>query len=88
MVGGGGRVSVEKENFYWANTTLGNLKCASKNTFNPIQAKHALRYLAECPYKYNRRYELRIMIERLLFVPVKNHCNARVDAANRLNGVT
>jgi len=65
------RASFEKEEFYWVNTTLGNLKCALRRTFYLIKTNQVRRYLAHCQYMYNRRYELGSMIVRRLFRSVK-----------------
>jgi len=61
----------EKEEFYWINTTLGNLTRALNSTFHPTKAKHAQRYLAQWQYKYHRRYEWGTMVVRRIFRSVK-----------------
>ncbi len=38
---------------------------------NPIQLQHVPRYLAECEYRFNRRYDLKAMIPRFLTVAAR-----------------
>ena len=45
----------------WVNTMLGNVK-------NSIHEKHLGRYPGEFAYRFNRRFELDRMIERLAYV--------------------
>ena len=54
--------------FKWANTILGNVKNALRGTFHAVRKKHAPRYLAEFEYRFNRRFDLPAMIERLAYV--------------------
>ena len=66
-VTGGGRASVEVENHWSVNTVLGNLKTAMTGTYHAIKfAKYADRYLAEVQYRFNRRYDLRAILPRLI----------------------
>ena len=71
IVCGGGKASVEEPEFYWVNTALGNLKSAIRSTYHSISPKHAQRYLAEFQYRFNRRYDLPAMIDRLSWVAVR-----------------
>ena len=49
------------------NTALGNLKTALRGTYHAFDfAKYAHRYLAEVQYRFNRRYDLRAILPRLL----------------------
>ena len=68
IVCGGGRASVEKPEFYWVNTVLGNLKSALRSTYHSLKPKHAQRYLAEFQYRFNRRFSLCDLIPRLAYV--------------------
>jgi len=36
---GGGRAAVEKDEFYWVNTVLGNLKTALRSSYHSFDAK-------------------------------------------------
>ena len=66
-VSGGGKASVALEQFRAVNTVLGNLKTALKGTYHAIKfAKYAQRYLAEVQYRFNRRYDLRSILGRLV----------------------
>ncbi len=50
-----------------ANTFLGNLKRALGGTYHAFDfAKYAHRYLAEAQYRFNRRFNLRSILSRLL----------------------
>ena len=67
VVTGGGRASVELPEFRSVNTLLGNLKTAFAGTYHSFDfAKYAHRYLAEVQYRFNRRFDLRAILVRLL----------------------
>ncbi|OJA04311.1 transposase [Halomonas sp. QHL1] len=68
---GGGRASVENPEFNWVNTLLGNVKNAITGTYHAIRGQHALRYLAEFEYRFNRRYDLKAIIPRFLTVAAR-----------------
>lgn len=53
--------------FKWVNTILGNLKTATEGTFHSISEKYLPHYLAEFEYRFNRRYKLGDMIEKLAY---------------------
>lgn len=65
---GGGPASVEKTEFTWINTMLGNVKTALHGTYHALGGMHVGRYLGAFAYRFNRRFELDRMIERLAFV--------------------
>jgi len=66
-VTGGGRASVEVEGHWAINTILGNLKTAMTGTYHAIKfAKYGHRYLGEVQYRFNRRYQLRAILTRLI----------------------
>jgi transposase-like protein len=65
---GGGPASVEKAEFTWVNTMLGNVKNALHGTYHALQGKHLGRYLGEFAYRFNRRFELDRMVDRLAYV--------------------
>ena len=65
---GGGPASVEKPEFTWVNTMLGNVKNAIHGTYHSIHGKHLGRYLGAFAYRFNRRFELDRMIDRLAYV--------------------
>src|SRR5208337_2571348 len=65
---GGGAKAAQKPAFKWVNTVLGNIKSALTGTYRAVREKHVPRYLAEFEYRFNRRYKLETMIERLAYV--------------------
>ncbi|ABC28318.1 conserved hypothetical protein [Hahella chejuensis KCTC 2396] len=71
IVCGGGRASVEEPEFYWVNTVLGNLKTSLRSTYHAVRSKYAQRYLSEFQYRFNRRFDLRILIPRLAYAAVR-----------------
>ena len=62
---------MENMSFKWVNTLLGNVKSSIRGTFHSIGLKHAPGYLAEFEYRFNRRYRLGDMIERLIYVGLR-----------------
>ena len=40
-------------------------------TYRAVRAKHVPRYLAEFEYRFNRRYRLETMIDRLAYASVR-----------------
>ena len=67
VVTGGGKASSELPQFRAVNTVLGNLKRALGGTYHAFDfAKYAHRYLAEAQYRFNRRFNLRSILLRLL----------------------
>ena len=51
MVTGGGKAAVERPEFRWVNTILGNIKNALCGTYHAVRPKYAQRYLAEFEYR-------------------------------------
>jgi len=70
-VTGGGAESVEKPEFIWVNTMIGNVKSSLNGCCHSINHKHLPRYLGEFCYRFNRRFNLRDMMPRFLFVAIK-----------------
>ncbi len=66
IITGGGRP--EEPGFKWVNTTLGNIKSAITGTCRAVRPRHCARYLAAYEYRFNRRFELDRMVERLAAV--------------------
>ena len=53
--------------FKWVNTILGNLKTSLHGAFHSLGwAKHADTYLAAFAYRFNRRFDLRDLLARLI----------------------
>src|ERR1035437_2800634 len=66
-VTGGGPASVKLEKFRAVNTLLGNLKTAFSGTYHAFDfTKYIHRYLAEVQYRFNRRFDLSVILARLL----------------------
>ena len=54
---GNGKHAVQRPEFHWVNTLLGNLKTALSGTYRAFNhAKYAHRYLAEFSYRFNRHF--------------------------------
>ena len=67
IVTGSGRKAAKTPEFRWVNTVLGNLKTALSGTCNAFDfKKYGHRYLAEFQYRFNRRFDLKGMLLRLL----------------------
>lgn len=65
------RRSTDMGCFHWINTILGNLKTAIAGTYHAFDFdKYAHRYLAEFQYRFNRRFDLRSLLPRLVFACV------------------
>ena len=71
VVSGGGRKAAQSPAFKWVNTVLGNLKNSLRGTYHAISAKYAARYLAEFEYRFNRRFDLPAMVDRLAYAAVR-----------------
>lgn len=71
MITGSGRASARHPAFKWVNTVLGNIKAAITGTYRAVRGKHVPRYLAEYTYRFNRRYDLAAMIDRLSWVALR-----------------
>lgn len=77
------RKSTEMGCFAWVNTVLGNIKNAITGTYHSICiTKYLHRYLAEAQYRFNRRFDLRSMLPRLLYAAVNT--GKRTEAWLRL----
>jgi ribosomal protein L37AE/L43A len=67
VVTGGGKASTATPQLHAVNTFLGNLKRALGGTYHAFEfAKYAHRYLAEAQYRFNRRFNLRSILARLI----------------------
>lgn len=67
IVTGGGSASAKLPQFTAVNTLLGNLKTAINGTYHAFGfAKYADRYLGAVQYLFNRRFNLRTILPRLL----------------------
>ncbi len=67
IVTGGGKQGCEIQELKAINTVLSNLKTAITGTYHAFKfAKYAYRYLAEYQYRFNRRLDLGILMQRLI----------------------
>lgn len=71
VVTGGGHQCVEIEEFKWINTIISNVKTAITGTYHSVGHKHLPRYLAEFCYRFNRRFDLRDMMKRFIYVAAR-----------------
>jgi transposase-like protein len=51
--------------FRWVNTALGNIKAAIVGTYRHVSPKHAQAYLTSFAYRFNRRFQLDSIAQRL-----------------------
>ena len=69
---GGGRVATEVKGARWVNVVLGHVKRAISGCYHAMrQSKYARRYLAEAAYRFNRRFRLTEMLQRLAHAMVE-----------------
>ena len=62
-----GRKPKEVPEFRWINTVLGNLKTSLSGCYHAFDfKKYAARYLAAFSYRFNRRFDLRTLHQRLI----------------------
>lgn len=65
-VTGGGPASAKNPAFWAVNTVLGNLKTSLSGTYHAFGfRKYAHHYLAQVQYLFNRRFNLRSILQRL-----------------------
>jgi transposase-like protein len=57
--------------FRWANTVLGNVKTAIIGTLKAVRPRYVQRYLGEFQYRFNRRFDLPAMLDRLACVATR-----------------
>src|ERR687886_664898 len=57
--------------FKWVNTTPGNIKTAIVGTYHHVSPRHAQGYLASFAYRFNRRYQLDSIVERLAWAATR-----------------
>lgn len=63
---GKGNKSTKDPCFKWVNTVLGNVKNSISGTYHASRAGYSSRYLAEFHYRFNRRFNLRALMPRLI----------------------
>ena len=62
---GSDRASARHPAFRWANTLLANVKNSLLATHRAVEAKHLPRYLGAFAWRFNRRFVLKTIHERL-----------------------
>jgi transposase-like protein len=74
----GGAKPRELPQFKWVNTVLGNLKTSLSGTHHAFKfAKYAAFYLAGFAYRFNRRFDLRGLVARLVVDVANTHPHPR-----------
>jgi transposase-like protein len=71
MATGAGKRAAGWTPFRWVNTTLGNIKTAITGTYHHVSAKHAQSYLTSFAYRFNRRFQLDSIVERLAWAATR-----------------
>ena len=71
MVTGSGERAAGWTPFRWVNTTLGNVRTAITGTYHHVSAKHAQSYLTSFAYRFNRRFRLDSIVERLAWAATR-----------------
>ena len=67
IVTGRGRKAAQEPRLKWVNVILSNLKTALSGTHHALKfAKYGARYLAAHQYRFNRRFDLASMLQRLV----------------------
>src|SRR5215212_1503510 len=71
MAVGSGKRAASWTPFRGVNTTLGNIKTALAGTCHHVSAKHARSYLTGFAYRFNRRFQLDSIVERLAWAATR-----------------
>jgi hypothetical protein len=67
----GGRKPKELPMFHWVNTVLGNVKSSLSGAYHAFgYSQYAERYLGAIAYRFNRRFDLHALPNRLLVAAV------------------
>jgi hypothetical protein len=87
----GVKANILNEKFVVANTLIGNVKTALIGTYHAILfTKFAYRYLAEVQFRFNRRYNLRVvlggLLDALVQAPRRPERGIRVAELHRKSG--
>jgi transposase-like protein len=70
IVTGSGKRAASWTPFRWVNTCLGNIKTALTGTHHHVSPKHAQSYLTSFAYRFNRRFQLDSIVERLAWAAI------------------
>lgn len=83
IVTGGGKQACEIPQLKAINTVIGNLKTAITGTYHAFKFwKYADRYLAEYQYRFNRRFDMRALMTRLIRAAA--HCKPAPERSLRM----
>jgi len=67
----GGKKPKDMPEFHWINTVLGNVKTSLSGTHHAFAfGKYAARYLGAIAYRFNRRFKLDVLPQRLLMAAI------------------
>jgi ISXO2-like transposase domain/Transposase zinc-ribbon domain len=84
IITGGGRECAKEPRLWCVNTVLSNVKTAFSGTYHAFDfRKYVHRFLGEVQYKFNRRFDLKNILGRLLraVCQTKPHSRAVIRAA-------
>jgi hypothetical protein len=68
---GGGKRAANWTPFKRVSTTLGNVETALAGTYHHVSPKHAQAYLTGFAYRFNRRFQLDSIVERLAWAATR-----------------
>src|SRR5918912_497766 len=71
IVTGSGKRAASWTPFEWVNTVLGNVKTALAGTYHHVSPKHAQFYLTSFAYRFDRRFQLDSIVERLAWAATR-----------------
>jgi hypothetical protein len=71
MATGAGKKATNWTSFKWVNTALRNVKTTIAGTYHPASPKHAQQYLTSFAYRFNRRFQLDSIVERLAWAATR-----------------
>src|SRR3546814_12036636 len=76
------KAGTEADGARWVNVVMGNLKRSLDGTLHAFRYfKYAERYLGEAAWRFNRRFDLKSLVPRLLVAAAT--CNPWPEAALR-----
>lgn len=80
--GPGGKAGTEVPGARWVNVVMGNLKRSLDGTLHAFKYfKYTQRYLADATWRFNRRFELKALVRRLLVAAAR--CKPQPERALR-----
>jgi hypothetical protein len=83
LASGGGKATAKLALFRAVNMVLSNLKTGLAGTYHAFKfVKYAHRYLAEFQYRFNRWFDLRSILQRLIHAA----CTTNPHSLGRIRG--